>query len=198
MFRILSVLLTGFVLFAITTASPFAKSADTVDPLTQAKLDRLKQGLHGLQLSLERWSVDNSIGDDSYPDSVNQLVVTTDSQYPYAESGLYYNPFAPGEEGMPNARQVPFGDWTPVHAGNFSFLVKYNDAGESMGYLLVAYGPMQGESTIDMTDDDAPDGIIIALASGKAVGEGPGVYYDNGYPVKITWGGKVAVMGEPY
>ncbi|MFA5010043.1 MAG: hypothetical protein WC553_02320 [Patescibacteria group bacterium] len=132
-----------------------AKGQDGLD--VEAANVFTKQMLHGVQLGLERYAVNNPDG-WSYPDSIDQLV-----QKGYLPSGLYPNAVSGMNAADNSAMDVPFG-WSSLAPGNFTYLKRYDDEGRVDLYLLVGYGAVR-EGTGDMDGDGVPDGVIIGLGS---------------------------------
>jgi hypothetical protein len=133
------------------------KAANGLD--VEAANTKIKQLMHAMQLALERYSVDNPRR--FYPDSIDQLV-----QQGYLLPGLYINPITSVDGQSRNARDVPFG-WSAEARGNFSYLKKYNPAGDVIGYVLLAYGAdpdnLGTGGVRDVNLDGKPDGVILML-----------------------------------
>jgi hypothetical protein len=129
-----------------------------------------KVQLHGLQLALMRWSVDNSreFGVPGgplptafagfFPDSLASLVMEG-----YITPGFYPNAYSGDPEAKWNALNVPFG-WSEIAPGNFTYLKHYNAEGRVDDHILVGYGPSADGGT-DVDGDGRLDGAIITLAS---------------------------------
>jgi len=122
----------------------------------QTSLDMTKQNLHGVQLALERYAVDN-YPDHCYPESIDQIVLEQ-----YMQPGLYPNSIL-GISVENSAMDVPFG-WSDIAPGNFTYLKYYDGNGNVEGYVLVAYG-VSLEDTMDVTGNGRLDGVIITLGS---------------------------------
>lgn len=194
--RIFAILILAFMVVFTTVQFAPAETGEPVDPLADAQLKLVKNGLHNVQLAIERYGIDHSIGtkpdfESRYPHSLSQLVRKQGiNNLPYIEPGFYHNPYAPGEAGELNAMQVPFG-WGEATVGNFSYLTQYNEDGEVVAYVLVGYGPLTGVETFSITADDQPDGIIVTMTSGNVDHSTPQEFYDNGRLVEISWDGEV-------
>ena len=148
---------------------------------TEAAIAVVKQQLHGVQLALERWSVDDP--GYFYPESINQLVVPWEKSRSYLPTGFYDNPFTAAGEDETDAMCVPFG-WSELAPGNFSYLAQYDRKGHATGYLLVGYG-LERESKWDLDGDGEPEGIILILSAGKLDWQTSSQFYDAGRKLTI-------------
>lgn len=148
---------------------------------------RTKQLLHAIQLAVERYSIDN---DDFYPESIDMLV-----QQGYLLPGLYINPVTSADGRWLNARDVPFG-WSDVAPGNFTYLKKYNERGEVIGYVLVGYGAdrenLGSGGVKDVNLDGKPDGSVIMLWTAMTKPDGSEVFA-NGPNELLAHGEKVVI-----
>ncbi len=176
------------------------------DELYDLQLEQLKTELHYIQLEVERYSVDYSISCEPagtrYPQSMNQLVAETYSEYrdamlAYARPGFYANPFTASGADDLNAVCVPFG-WTEDAVGNYSYLLHLDDFGNVVGYMIVGYGNKL-DSGFDIDGDGQLDGVVISLSSGPMSEKDNEVFYDNGRVVvdrKLSGETGVVVMNS--
>jgi hypothetical protein len=133
------------------------KAKNGLDPV--AANIKTKQLLHGVQLGLERYSVDDP--DEHYPESIDVLI-----REGYLVPGMYVNPVTSVDGLYPNARDVPFG-WSNIAPGNFTYLKKYDQHGKVIGYAIVGYGATLDPAHFsDWNRDGFDDGKIIILESG--------------------------------
>jgi hypothetical protein len=160
--------------------------------LEELALSLAKQDVHAVQLYIERFGVDHlmpSAGstrrESHYPQHVNQLLL---GNPPYAQPGLYANPFTAGAADELDAQEVPFG-WTPQSPGNFSYLQWYDEHGGVLGYMLVLWGPRDGAG-LDLSGDGKGDGVAMTLLSGaqEMRESAPLEFYSGGRKVVIAWG----------
>jgi hypothetical protein len=150
-----------------------AKAANGLD--VEAANAKTKQLLHSMQLAIERYGVDNP--KNLYPESIDVLV-----HQGYLLPGLYINPVTSVDGLWRNARDVPFG-WSAIAPGNFTYLKKYNPAGEVIGYVLLGYGAdpenLGAGGVKDVNLDGQPDGVIIMLWT-QMTREDGSVIFENG------------------
>jgi len=178
-----------FALLLLSTVA-YAADPDAVEG-EETRVKRVKAGAHEFQIDIERFGIDNMYGDregfSTYPHSVTQLVLPDEKYGSYSEPGFYYNPWEPGEPGVPNARCVPFG-WSPEAIGNFSYLAHYNNANDVVCYLIVVWGP-DPEGGFDMDGDGKPEGQCLVMRAGsQAQWPDPLTYYENGQKLVLNVG----------
>jgi hypothetical protein len=165
-------------------------------------LDLLKQEGHALQLSLERWSVDNSPPQDelgrgvAYYPTHDKLdfelnrpqekfsLNYTGKKHRHRGEGFYPNPVTSDTERVWDGVQVPFG-WSDAAPGNFSYVYMLDDQGRVVNYHLYFYGPYP-EAGFDIDGDQISEGVIMHLAGGTTQSPPPvGQWYCLGQPVTL-------------
>ena len=117
----------------------------------------LRSELHQVQLGIERWSTDHSVGGQAvYPDTLEPVVTEG-----YLPAGLYANPMTAWNADENNAEGMPLGRWSP---GNYSYIPRMRDSA-CCGYLLAGYS-CQRTAGHDYNGDGVGDGMAIVLSNG--------------------------------
>lgn len=123
----------------------------------------VKQCLHGVQLGVERYAIDqpsvvrdgNRIDFVFYPLNMAQVI-----DGGYITSGFYANPVTADSMTDCDAKAVSVGPWSPERAGNFSYIPYIGKSGKPEGYMMVGYGSTQDSAVCDIP------GVVIFLLSG--------------------------------
>lgn len=181
----------------IVGASEYFNAKQNQLPISEADtLDLIKQDGHGLQLDLERWSVDNpppgSHEVTFYPtgDQLDSELNTWHKSYgsytgkrsPAQGAGFYTNPVTSTTLMDYTGVSLPLG-WTTAAPGNFTYLYQVDAQGRGIHYMLLLYGT-QASQGFDVTGDGVADGVILQLTDGtrdKQVPDQP--WYCNGVVV---------------